>query len=238
MVRIFCDFDGTVCPQDVGKNYFRAFADETFQQIADGLLRGEIDSQQGLRRLCDAVPSISRIQFDSHIDQFSADPHFAEFVHFAEARGAAVAVLSDGLDAYVARVLLKEGLQRVPVFANHAEFVNINGAPKLTVSFPHTDAECTSCGNCKRNHMLTQAADNDVIVYVGDGFSDRCPVKYADIVFAKRQLIKHCQQLNITYYEFNHFGDVQKKMEEVVQRKRIRHRQEAAMARREVYMQG
>jgi hypothetical protein len=51
-------------------------------------------------------------------------------------------------------------------------------------------------------------------------------------------LIKHCQQQNITYYEFNHFGDVQKKMEEILQRKRIRQRQEASMARREVYIQG
>jgi 2-hydroxy-3-keto-5-methylthiopentenyl-1-phosphate phosphatase len=86
--------------------------------------------------------------------------------------------------------------------------------------------------------MLAQSADEDIVVYVGDGFSDRCPVNYADIVFAKRHLIKHCQQQNITYHEFQNFGDVQKKLEEVLQRKRIRHRREAAMARRDVYMQG
>ncbi len=238
MIRVFCDFDGTVCPQDIGEEFFRAFAGDAVQKIVDELLCGEINSQQWLQRVCDAVPSMSRAQFDAYVDQFAADPHFTEFVHFAEERGAAVAVVSDGLDAYVARILFKAGLQRVPFFANHAEFVNINGTPKLAVSFPSTDAECSECGNCKRNHILSQSADDDVIVYAGDGFSDRCPVRYADIVFAKRQLIKYCQDQNITYYEFNHFGDVQKKMEEIVQRKRIRHRQEAAMARREVYMQG
>jgi 2,3-diketo-5-methylthio-1-phosphopentane phosphatase len=238
MIRVFCDFDGTVCPQDIGEEFFRAFAGCTVQKIVDELLRGEINSQQWLQRVCDAVPSVSRLQFDAYVGQFAADPRFAEFVRFAEARSAAVAVVSDGLDAYITPILFKAGLQRVPVFANHAEFVNINGTPKLAVSFPSTDAECTACGNCKRNHMLSQSADDDVIVYAGDGFSDRCPVRYADIVFAKRQLIKHCQDQNITYYEFNHFGDVQKKMEEIVQRKRIRHRQEAAMARRDVYMQG
>ena len=238
MVRVFCDFDGTVCPQDIGEEFFRAFAGDAVQQIVDELLRGEIDSQQWLRRACDAVPSMTRAQFDAYIDLYAADPYFAQFVHFAEAQGAAVAVLSDGLDAYATRILFKAGLHRVPVFANHAEFVNMNGTPKLAVSFPSTDAECTACGNCKRNHILTQSADNDVIVYAGDGFSDRCPVRYADIVFAKRQLIKYCQQQNITYYEFTHFGDIQKKMEEIFHRKRIRRRQEASMARREVYMQG
>ena len=86
--------------------------------------------------------------------------------------------------------------------------------------------------------MLNVSADDDIIVYVGDGYSDRCPIRYADFVFAKRQLIKHCQEQNITYFEFNNFGDVQVKMEKIVQRKRIRHRQEAAMARREVFIQG
>ena len=86
--------------------------------------------------------------------------------------------------------------------------------------------------------MLNASADDDIIVYIGDGYSDRCPVRYADFVFAKRQLIKHCQHQNITYFAFNNFSDVQAKMNEILKRKRIRHRQEAAMARREVFIQG
>jgi 2,3-diketo-5-methylthio-1-phosphopentane phosphatase len=238
MVRIFCDFDGTVCTRDIGEEFFRSFAGESVEAFVDELLRGEINSQQWLLRMCDAIPSMNRDVFETYVDQFGVDPHFSSFVQFAEERVAAVTVVSDGLDAYVERVLSKAGLSRIPFFANHAEFVTVNGTPKLSVSFPHTDAECTSCGNCKRNHMLAQSADEDIVVYVGDGFSDRCPVNYADIVFAKRHLIKHCQQQNITYHEFQNFGDVQKKLEEVLQRKRIRHRREAAMARRDVYMQG
>jgi len=57
-------------------------------------------------------------------------------------------------------------------------------------------------------------------------------------VFAKRQLINYCQQQNITFFEFHDFSDVQVKLEEILQRKRIRCRQEAAMARREVFVQG
>ena len=238
MVRIFCDFDGTVCTRDIGEEFFRSFAGESVDALVDELLRGEINTQQWLQRMCEAIPSMNREQFETYVDQFFVDPYFVSFVQFAEEREIAVTVVSDGLDAYVERVLAKAGLNRVPFFANHAEFVTVNGTPRLSVSFPHTDAECTSCGNCKRNHMLSQSADEDLIVYAGDGFSDRCPVKYADVVFAKRHLIKHCQQQNITYHEFQNFGDVQKKLEDVLQRKRIRHRREAAMARRDVFMQG
>jgi 2-hydroxy-3-keto-5-methylthiopentenyl-1-phosphate phosphatase len=134
----------------------------------------------------------------------------------------------------VERILSNAGLNYVPFFANHAEFIG----ERLKVSFPYTDSECSLCGNCKRNHMLNTSADEDIIVYIGDGYSDRCPVRYADFVFAKRQLIKYCQQQNISFFEFNHFCDVQVKLEEILQRKRIRGRQEAAMARREVFVQG
>jgi 2-hydroxy-3-keto-5-methylthiopentenyl-1-phosphate phosphatase len=234
MVRVFCDFDGTVCPQDVGEQFFLKFAGEKAEQNIQRLLSDEITIQEWLTELCEAIPSIRQKQFLDFIDQFVVDPHFAEFIRFCKDQGIPLMILSDGLDVYVERVLSNVGLSQIPFFSNHAEFVG----ERLKVSFPYTDAECNCCGNCKRNHMLNASADDDVIVYVGDGYSDRCPVRYADFVFAKRQLIKHCQEQNITFFEFNHFGDVQIKMEEIIHRKHLRHRQEAAMARREVFMQG
>jgi len=238
MVRVFCDFDGTVCLQDVGEQFFLAFADEQAEQNIQRLLSDEITMQEWLTELCEAIPSIRQKEFMDFVDQFVIDPHFIEFVRFCKEQEISLMVLSDGLDAYIERVLSNAGLKHVPFFANHAEFLNVHSREKLAVTFPYTDAECNLCGNCKRNHMLNTSADDDIIVYVGDGYSDRCPVKYADVVFAKQQLIKHCQQQNITYFEFNHFGDVQGKMKEIVQRRRIRHRQEAVMARREVFIQG
>ena len=238
MIRVFCDFDGTVSIQDVGEQFFRNFAGLKADQSIHRLLKSEITMQEWLTELCEVIPSINQKEFLDFVDQFVIDPHFTEFVRFCQEREIPLMVLSDGLDAYVERVLANANLKNLPFFANHAEFVNVNGREKLAVSFPYTDAECNSCGNCKRNHILNGSANEDIIVYIGDGYSDRCPVRYADIVFAKRQLIKHCQEQNITYVEFNHFGDVQFKMEEIVQRKRLRHRQEAAMARREVFMQG
>ncbi len=234
MIRVFCDFDGTVCLQDVGQHFFQKFAREKAEESVRRLLSGEITMQMWFMELCKAIPSITRGELLKYVDQFSIDPHFPEFVRFCTDHDVPITILTDGLDVYVERVLSNGGVGHVPFFANHAEFIG----ERLKVAFPYTDAECSLCGNCKRNHILNTSADEDISVYVGDGYSDRCPVRYADFVFAKRELIKHCQEQNITYFEFNHFGNVQAKMEEIVQRKRIRHRQEAAMARREVFVQG
>ena len=238
MVRIFCDFDGTVCSQDVGELFFRSFAGEKAEAGVPRLLSGELTLQTWLMKLCEAIPSLSIEECHRFVDQFAVDSYFPGFVRFCQERIMPVTVLSDGLDLYVERVLSQAGLNHIPFFANHAEIRTKAGREILAVSFPHTDAECSLCGNCKRNHMLRMSADEDILVYVGDGYSDKCPVRYADIVFAKRQLIRHCQEQNITYFEFDNFGDVQVRLEKILQRKRIQHRQEAAWARREVFMQG
>lgn len=234
MIRVFSDFDGTVCLQDVGRKFFGEYAGEKAEESVRRLLGGEITMQMWFTELCDAIPSITRDELLKYADQFSIDPHFPEFVGFCKDQNIPVTILTDGLDVYVERVLSNGGAGSVPFFANHAEFIN----GKLKAVFPYADAECSLCGSCKRNHMLNTSADDDIIVYVGDGYSDRCPVRYADFVFAKRQLIKYCQQQNITYFEFETFNDVQEKIKEILKRKRIRSRQEAAMARREVFMQG
>jgi len=234
MIRVFCDFDGTVCLQDVGQQLFREFAGEKAEVSVQRLLGGKITMQMWFMELCNAIPSITRDELLKYVDQFSIDPHFPEFVSFCTDCHVSVTILTDGLDVYVERVLSNGGVGQLPFFANHAEFVK----ERLKASFPYADAECNLCGNCKRNHMLNASADDDIIVYVGDGYSDRCPVRYADFVFAKRQLIKYCQQQNIPFFEFDDFNDVQLKLEEILKRKRIKTRQEAAMARREVFMQG
>jgi 2,3-diketo-5-methylthio-1-phosphopentane phosphatase len=238
MVRVFCDFDGTASSEDVGNQLFRTFAGEKAVEIVQRYLSDAINARQCLQEECAAVESLTPQELERFIEQFSLDQYFKEFVEFCESRQIPLGILSDGLDFYVERILRRQGFDRIPFFANHVDFVQTGSRTTLVPSFPYSDSECDRCANCKRNHLLTLSADEDVIVYIGDGISDRCPVRFADIVFAKRRLIKYCQQQNISYHEFHHFGDVRRRLEQILQRKRIKQRREAAMARREAFMQG
>jgi len=238
MVRVFCDFDGTVAHQDVGASLFRTYAGEKAKEIVLRYLGGEINARECLTQECAAIPSLTRDEFGRFADSFEIDSHFKSFEKFCAGRSIPVTIVSDGLDFYVERVLKNHGLGNLTWFANHVEFVEHGNTTKLVPSFPYRDEECDRCGNCKRTHLLTLSGDDDIIVYVGDGISDQCPVRYADIVFAKHHLIPYCQEQNISYHEYRHFGDVQSRLEQVLAQKRIRKRREAEMARREVFMQG
>jgi 2-hydroxy-3-keto-5-methylthiopentenyl-1-phosphate phosphatase len=238
MMRVFSDFDGTIAADDVGGQLFRRFGGAQAIEIARHYLTDAISACAYLTKECESVENASSSDVGLFVDQFSLEPSFEGFVEFCRRNGLPLVVLSDGLDFYVERLLKNNGFGDLPVFSNHLEFVLSGAVTRLVPSFPHTDAECLLCGNCKRNHMLTLSADDDIIVYVGDGISDRCPVRYADIVFAKGRLIRYCQEQNITYYEFKDFHDVAQRLEPIIHRKRIKKRREAEMARREAFAQG
>jgi 2-hydroxy-3-keto-5-methylthiopentenyl-1-phosphate phosphatase len=238
MMRVFSDFDGTIAADDVGGRLFKTFAGAQATEIARHFMDGTITACEYLTRECEAVESAPSGEVERFVDQFSLDPTFEVFVEFCRRQDLPLVVLSDGLDFYVERLLKNGGFGDLPVFSNHLEFVLSGAVTGFEPSFPHADAECLLCGNCKRNHMLTLSADDDVIVYIGDGLSDRCPVKFADIVFAKGSLRRYCQEQNITYHEFRNFHDVIHRLELILQRKRIKKRREAEMARREVFAQG
>lgn len=238
MMRIYSDFDGTIAVHDIGNKLFRKYAGAKALEIVQHYLDGTMTARECLTQECAAVPSVTAKELELFVLQFSLDPSFGAFVEFCRHRNIPLVVLSDGLDFYVERLLKNHGHEELPFYSNHLEFVQQGGVTRMVPSFPSTDAECLLCGNCKRNHLLTLSGDDDIIVYIGDEISDRCPVRYADIVFAKGSLIQYCQEQNVTYHEFRDFTDVMSRLELLLQRKRIRKRREAEMARREVFAQG
>jgi len=238
MIRVYCDFDGTVASSDVGDLLFRTLAGEKAIAIVRRYLDGEINARECLQQECAAVGHATPAMVERFLDGLRLDPAFPDFVRFCDERNVPLIILSDGLDFYVSRLLERNGLQHLRWYANHLDFVPEGDRIRLVPSFPYRDAECEQCANCKRNHLLTTSGDDDIIVYVGDGISDRCPVRYADVVFAKKRLVRYCQEQNVTYHEYSTFADVRRRLEELMQRKRMKKRRVAEMARREVFLQG
>lgn len=238
MLRVFCDFDGTVAQKDVGRELFSHFTGHRSEDIGRQYLDGVITARECLLSEASLVTGVTPAQLGTFVDQFAIDDYFSAFRKFCLSHNIPLAIVSDGLDFYVERILNRFDLGDCLFFANHLEFKDVGGVSRLDITFPHSDSECLFCGNCKRNHMLSLSSDEDIIVYVGDGISDRCPIRHADIVFAKKDLIKYCQRENISYFEYSDFRDVQRRLELLLAKKRIKKRREADMARRDAFMQG
>jgi 2,3-diketo-5-methylthio-1-phosphopentane phosphatase len=238
MVKVFVDFDGTITKTDVGNAFFREFAGrEQYDALLEEYKAERISAQECFRRGVAAIGSLTREEAATFVRGQGIDPSFGEFVRFCAENGVEPRIVSDGLDFYIHEILSTNGIQDVPVFSNVLEFVTDGNSAGARISFPRADAECTRCACCKRNIMLTRAGDEDIIVYVGEGYSDRCPAQYADVVFAKDALQTFCQEQNISYYLYSSFRDVINRMEILLAKKRLRKRLAAEMKRKELFTQ-
>lgn len=236
-LKIFIDFDGTITKQDVGNAFFKEFGGEICSEYVAEYKAEKISAKQLFRKEVAAIGLLDEKKATEFLHQQRLDESFKTFVEFCRSRQLEFHVVSDGLDYYINEILKHNGINEVSFFANRLEVVPVeNGFSKLAISFPFDDAECTRCACCKRNIMLTKCGEDDTIVYVGEGCSDRCPVQYADIVFAKDELQKICQQKNISYFLYDSFADVVRRLEELLSKKTLRKRREAEMKRTQAFM--
>jgi 2,3-diketo-5-methylthio-1-phosphopentane phosphatase len=201
---LFCDFDGTLAQNDVGDTLFKTFANwPECEKLVQQWLRGEISSRECMEREA-ATAHVTREQLDDFCDAQSLTTGCIEFAEFCRQRNWPLLVLSDGLDYYIQRVLLRHGLD-LPVLANHLEFLPLN---RIAVSFPFFEHSCGQCGNCKGYHIRRLAKPGEKIVYIGDGYSDRCGAREADLIFAKRDLAKWCEERRMKHWRFESFEQV------------------------------
>ena len=237
-VRIFVDFDGTVTREDVGNAFFHAFGGERCDEIVRTYRAGRISAADCFTLEAEAMGEFRRSDAEAFARSCPIDESFASLVSFARVRGYDLTVVSDGLDFYLREILGANGLAEVRFFGNQAEFVpgSKDGNSRLRLAFPFSDAECTRCACCKRNLMLTRSSDEDIIVLVGEGYSDTCPASYADVVFAKKDLRKFCQAQNISYFPYGDFQDVVRRLETLTKHgKPLRKRVRAELHRRAAF---
>ena len=103
-------------------------------------------------------------------------------------------VVSSGFHELIDPVLAREGVT-VELHANNVE-ARPDGWRPIWRELP----VCAICGQpCKRADL---PSDGDV-VYVGDGYSDRCAALAADRVFARRGLAAYLDEQGIAYEPFD-----------------------------------
>ena len=125
-------------------------------------------------------------------------PGFSDLVGRAgEGRWRAL-VVSSGFEELIRPVLEREGIE-VEVIANRVE-----PRPDGWRVRWRDEEVCASCGQpCKRSSL-----PDGEIVYVGDGYSDRCAALVADRVFATNGLAVYLSERGARFERFDDFFSV------------------------------
>lgn len=198
---IAIDFDGTVTGIDIIDAVLQSFARPEWQEAETLWEQGIIGSKECLERQMSMVDQPLE-KLLAYVDGFSIDSSFKDFAGYLDARDIPYAVISDGFQIFIERLLANAGLGHVPVYANLLR----EESGTMKTAFPYSQPDCDSA-NCKCATVSELSKERSLIV-IGDGRSDFCLAHQARHVFTKKKLCGYCRENNIPHTPFGSFAEI------------------------------
>lgn len=203
---ILSDFDGTITIEDGLYSFFVQYASSEWKEIEYLWTNRKISSKECLYREFNCVPNLSEKLICDYTKTVKIDSYFNEFCKTLKEKDIDFYIVSDGADYFIKKILSHNGIENINVISNHLEFEN----DKFVLSFPNDFSLCTTdAGTCKCRVISQMKEKYGKVIYIGDGISDFCAAHKADILFAKKKLLKYCKEQYIEFTEFQNFKDVE-----------------------------
>jgi 2,3-diketo-5-methylthio-1-phosphopentane phosphatase len=197
------DFDGTVTEEDLLDAVASRFGDpDVYREVEDALHAGRLPLREVISREFRPVTKPLDEVVAWVLDNVRIRPGFRELVARADERGWQVVVVSSGFHELIKPILERESVD-VELHANR-----LHPRPDGWIVHWRYDDSCDACGeSCKRS-IVQRLARGEEVVYIGDGYSDRCAAQAADRVFAIKGLARFLQEREVPHERFDDFHEV------------------------------
>ncbi len=202
---VFFDFDNTITKLDVIDDMLPKFSkDILWKDLEDLWKDGKISTWECLKGQVERIV-LGRKDLDKYLEGIALDPYFKRIVQFLRRNRIRTIILSDNFDYIIRRILLHNRIRNLKVLANKIVIRQNRWIP----SFPYRRKKnCPRCAHCKKGTLLVNLAHGQTSIFVGDGLSDVCGAKVANIVFAKGSLLSYCRGSNIDAHPYETLRDV------------------------------
>jgi 2-hydroxy-3-keto-5-methylthiopentenyl-1-phosphate phosphatase len=208
---IACDFDGTITQRDTLHLIVRRYGDgRLWESIEPRLRAGELTLEQAMQEEFAGVRATPEQVRDLVLRDAGLRAGFADFVAWAREAGHRLLVLSSGFRSVIDAVLGRWGLGHLEVASHEAEF----SADGCRLVWADRGERCAVCGRrCKRHDVRARHA-GETLVLIGDGVSDRCVARMADVVFARAHLARDLATDGVPFVPFEDFHEVREALED------------------------
>jgi 2-hydroxy-3-keto-5-methylthiopentenyl-1-phosphate phosphatase len=204
--QVWIDFDGTLAGRDVLDDLIRRFSrDDSWKMIEERWQAGLIGSRQCLEQQL-ALLDLSNEELNAFLDSVPLDPGAVGLLKFLEKFEVPAAILSDGIDRFIRKIIRRHGVTNLPVRSNTIR----RKGRSMELHCPHSKESCSSASaHCKCGSAEAIGDVNRGTIYIGDGRSDLCASRKADFVFAKNVLARLLDEEGIPYVRYATLADVQ-----------------------------
>jgi 2-hydroxy-3-keto-5-methylthiopentenyl-1-phosphate phosphatase len=190
----FLDYDGTLTTHEVNEIILQHFVGDAWKPLeveakADRMSHAEcFDRQIGLIR----APRTELI--GALTAEAEPAPGVPGFLAELGARGGRPVIVSAGLREAIDTVWSRAGLPPVELHASELVGGGPEGGPPYHLHFSDVLGDCPRCGPraCKGAALRSLRRPGELVLVFGDGVSDLCPAREADLTFARGHLAKRC----------------------------------------------
>lgn len=200
----FIDFDNTITNRDTCDLMVKTFAKGDWKSLNNKWQKGELSTVECARATFKLFDTNKEELKKLLLNEVKLDDHFLSFLKICKENNFKIYIVSDGYDFNIKTILSKYKIDNIPFFSNKL----IVNEDSFDIKSLYGSKDCTDCGTCKTNIVEKLRPNKKSTIYIGDGYSDMCAAKKADIIFAKDNLLKYCIKNNIDAIPFKDFSDV------------------------------
>jgi 2,3-diketo-5-methylthio-1-phosphopentane phosphatase len=200
------DFDGTLTTSDVVDSVIREYgADGKWRQIEEAWQAGRIGSRACLAGQFELVQA-DEDRLLAFVAGISLDPGAASLLALLRRHRVRATIVSDGIDWFIERIFRAHRLAPPPIRSNS---LRLQGGGSWKLTCPHFSQSCSvAAAHCKCASIERLATKGCARIYIGDGRSDLCAARKAEVRFAKGALAAQLKNEGLSYLSYQTLHDV------------------------------
>ena len=205
------DFDGTVAEKDASYQILEKYAVGDWYSIEEKAYAHEITILEALKLQAEMV-RVSLEEAEGFLkENIRMREGFPEFADWCRLNGVPLEICSDGFDFTIDILLKYWDLDWIPFTSNRT----VPSEEGTVIEFPYHRDDCPINANCKCSHMERLRGKTDVVIFIGDGTTDECVSRKADIIFARDKLLEICKRDNTQCTPWENWSEVLEAVKEI-----------------------
>ena len=204
------DYDGTMTTHECNEVALQPFVGDPWWELEEESYNDRMSHAEVFDRQVGLIEAPRAELIRRLLEAAEPMPGLKEFITGLYARGGEAAIVSAGIREAIEAFWRRAGLPEMELYASELVGAGPDGGPPYHLEFSDALGDCPRCGpaSCKAAILRKLRRPGDVVLVFGDGPSDLCPAREADLVFARGHLAERCAQEGLEWRPLTDFAAV------------------------------
>jgi 2-hydroxy-3-keto-5-methylthiopentenyl-1-phosphate phosphatase len=206
----FLDYDGTLTTRECNEIALQKYTGDAWRSIEQELKADRLSHADGFDRQIGLVRAPRAELLGTLVGAAVLLPGLRDFLEELERRGGRAVVVSAGLREAIEAVWRRDAMPPVELYASELVGEGPDAGPPYHVAFNPALGDCPRCGPrlCKGALLRELRRPGETVLVFGDGASDLCPAREADLTFARDHLAERCEAESLAWRPLPDFTGV------------------------------